>query len=686
MFKKLTSILEDNTKRIRCAALLLICIAAMYTATAQKDPYLIRFGNNSAISYGRDGHYAVMFNGRQVISDAYARANGDRNFDTRTDNIGIHTSGKIQLAGMKCTVHTIWVSNHAMRQLFYVFPGKNYVLTQLILDGQGASNYMAPLITDRVLFQQSGDNRVLYVPFDNDMWARYNAAPMKEAAFNSSEVTAIYNTDNNNGIVIGSLEQDNWKSGIRIKGGSAETLNSLELYAGMSDSVVTHDRIAHGKILPGTDGQVKSPLMLIGSFADWRDGMETFAKLNAVLQPKQIFSWTKPTPVGWNSWGVLQDKITFEKAMKVVGFFGDSLTAFRSEDNSLFIDLDAFWDNMTPGGIDGDVSKLQTFVDRCKQKGLKPGIYWTPFADWGKSDRNVEGATGYSYPETWTKQNSRMLDIDGGRAMDPTHPATKQRIVHTIHKMKAMGFEMIKIDFLGHGAQEADRFYDSSVTTGMQAFRQGMSFLDSVLGKQMLVYAAISPNMATARYVHARRIACDAFSSLEHTEYTLNSTGYGWWQSFIYNYMDADHVVFAKEEDGVNRARLAAALVTGTLFTGDDYSITGKWTNSAKLLLQNKDLLAVIRDGKSFRPVYANTGDRGVSLFIKTTGDAVYIAHFNYTDQPQSFTLPPGPLKGMGKQPAIRELFSGQSVNGGLTLEINTPPQDVRLYRLVRQR
>lgn len=684
MLNKLTSIRE---KLISCTTLLLVCVAGLHTANAQKNaPYLIRFGNNNVITYNRNGHYNISFDGKPVISNAYAIARGDRQFDTRTSNIEIKTTGKIQIAGTSCTSHTIWISGRAMRQVFYVFPGKNYVLTQLILDNQGASNYMAPLITDDLSFQQSADNRVLYVPFDNDMWARYNAAPMKDAAFNSSEVTAIYNTSNNNGIILGSLEQDNWKSGVKVKGGSEEALSNLELYAGMSDSLVTHDRIAHGKILPGKDGMVRSPLMLIGSFADWRDGMETFAKLNAALQPKKIFNWTKPTPVGWNSWGVLQDKITFEKAIKVVDFFGDSLKAFRGGDNSLFIDLDAFWDNMTPGGIDGDVSKLQAFADRCKQKGLKPGIYWTPFADWGKSDKKVEGSDGYSYTETWTKQNGRMLDIDGGRAMDPTHPATKQRIVHTINKMKAMGFEMIKIDFLGHGAQEADKFYDSNVTTGMQAFRQGMSFLDSVLGKQMLVYAAISPNLATARYVHARRIACDAFSSLEHTEYTMNSTGYGWWQSFIYNYMDADHVVFGKEEEGVNRARLAAALVTGSLFTGDDYSADGKWINTAKQLLQNKELLAVIRDGKSFRPEIANTGDKGVALFSKTIGDTMYIAYFNYTGNRVVILMPPSRLKSMGSQPKIAELFTHQPVNSGLGFEIDVPAADARLYRIVKQR
>ena len=95
----------------------------------------------------------------------------------------------------------------------------------------------------------------------------------------------------------------------------------------------------------------------------------------------------------------------------------------------------------------------------------------------------------------------------------------------------------------------------------MQAFNQGMAFVDSVLGGQMLVYAAISPNIATARYVHMRRIGCDAFSAIDNTEYTLNSSGYGWWQSGIYDFVDADHVVFSNAPDGVNRARLVASIV-----------------------------------------------------------------------------------------------------------------------------
>jgi alpha-galactosidase len=247
--------------------------------------------------------------------------------------------------------------------------------------------------------------------------------------------------------------------------------------------------------------------------------------------------------------------------------------------------------------------------------------------------------------------------------------------------MKALGFEMIKIDFLGHGCQEADRFYDPSVTTGMQAFKKGMQFLDSVLDNKMLVYAAISPNLATARYVHMRRIACDAWSSLDHTEYTMNSSGYGWWQSYMYDFMDADHVVFAEEQDGVNRARLASALITGSLITGDDYSTNGKWTTTAKKLLQNQALLQLTKNGKTFRPLRGNTGNRGVEQLYRIDGKKLYIALFNYGKTEQRIILPEALLKKMNGR-NCKELFSGETILLNPKDGFAVPAADVQIYEI----
>jgi alpha-galactosidase len=409
--------------------------------------------------------------------------------------------------------------------------------------------------------------------------------------------------------------------------------------------------------------------------------MEEYARLNMQLGPRVVSGWNKPVPIVWNSWGAIQDKLTLEKVKGVVDFLHDSVGGFRRSDGSLFIDLDAFWDKMTPGGLDGDVSKLQEFVAYCREKGMHPGVYWTPFAEWGKSERPIAG-TSYRYEQVWTRQNGKVVDIDGGRAMDPTHPAVRWQIVHVLGRLKALGFEMIKVDFLGHGAVEADHFYDPSVTTGMEAFARGMSLVDSVLDGRLLLYAAISPSLATSRYVHMRRIACDAFSAIDNSEYTLNSTGYGWWLGRMYNFIDADHVVFNVAPDGMNRARLAASLVTGTLTTGDDYSIPGKWRGMAELMLQSEELLRIARKGVSFLPVEGNTGDRGVNIFTQVLDGVPYVAFFNYSDQEKEYSVPLARLSVSGGACSATELFSHGVEEFKGKMVVRVPASDVRLYRL----
>jgi alpha-galactosidase len=217
----------------------------------------------------------------------------------------------------------------------------------------------------------------------------------------------------------------------------------------------------------------------------------------------------------------------------------------------------------------------------------------------------------------------------------------------------------------------------------MQAYKEGMEFLDSVLDGKMLVYAAISPTMATARYVHMRRIGCDAFSALDNTEYTLNSTGYGWWQSTLYDYIDADHVVFGKEKEGANRARLASALITGALIAGDDFSVTGDWSGAAKHLLQNRDLLDLLKDGRSFRPLEANTENKAVELFIRTIKGNTYLAVFNYGNTSREYNLPFHRL-GLKKGAimTVKELFSQVQSSANGNLHITLPSGDAAIYRI----
>lgn len=658
--------------------LILTCCISLAT-TAQVAT--ISLGGNSLIEYDfGKGSYNVIFNGNLVIKNAYAVCRSRGRMDSST--AAGYTSRKPVLVegpqGPHVKRYYIVMKGDSlpmMQQEFEVNDMLHHFTTRVSLDVPGC-DYMSPMTTDTVDLHQSDDTRALFMPFDNDAWVRYNAYPLASADFTSSEATVLYSNSSRHGLIIGSTEHNVWKTGVKVKGSTPGTASSLAVFGGYTDKTYTHDVKGHGEV--GHSGNFCwSPQIMVGWFDDWRIGLETYGSF---AQDRPVIArWSKATPFGWNSWGAIQDKLTLPRARAVVDFFHDSCSAFRTADHTLYIDLDSYWDMLLKGGINGDLSQLKEFCAYCKSKGFQPGIYWAPFVDWGKSARKMEGSD-YNYSDCWTRQNGQYIDLDGARALDPTHPGTQARIALFIDKFKECGFTMIKIDFLGHASLEADHFYDTTVHTGMQAFDKGMTYLTRRLDNTMLVYAAISPNMATAPFVHMRRIACDAYSKINETAYTLNSTTYGWWLQRSYDYIDADHIVFKNEPAGMNRARLLSAIVTGTLITGDDYSSPGPWRTTARSLLQNKELMQAAQDGAAFTPVEGNTGDKPGRFFVHKTTERTYLAIINYSDTALQYTID-AIRWGIAPNRPLKELFSGAILSPGVRT-VTIPPADAVIYRV----
>ncbi|MDR6943744.1 alpha-galactosidase [Mucilaginibacter pocheonensis] len=575
------------------------------------------------------------------------------------------------------TVITLSNSPAKTEQVFWTYPDKEFFFLQTRLIGKNLStNDIVPLAGS--LPQQQGDWRSLFVPFDNDTFISYDSKILKPPFRNmSSEVSVTYDDQTRNGLVIGSIEHELWKTGIETAW-LADQTPGIKVRAGFTDAGITRDDMHHGLVRGDT---ICSPRIFIGYFDDWRSGMEDFAIASRKAEPAFVFNWTEATPLGWNSWGVMQDRINFDKAIGVANFFADTLKAFRLG-GTAFIDLDSFWDKMVRNHT--DFSRLKAFADSCLAKGLQPGIYWAPFTDWGwKSGpgRRAEGGD-YTFGELWTKTLNGYHDIDGARALDPTHPGTLRRIDYFIDKFKACGFKMIKIDFLGHAAAESTHFHDTTVTTGMQAFRKGMEYLVNRLDGQMLIYAAISPSLATGRYAHSRRIACDAFKTIDHTHYTLNGVTYGWWQTYLYNYIDADHVVLDTEKDGVNRARFLSSVITGTCFTGDDFSLQGQWSARAQQLFQHPEILAVIKNGKAFRPLDCKPGKEAAEIFTRKIGAHYYVAIFNYGKPVKNYAIDFNRLGIPFKRAECTDLLTRGRSNAYSMLHVSLPGEDATLIRI----
>ncbi|MDU1890338.1 MAG: alpha-galactosidase [Dysgonomonas sp.] len=558
-------------------------------------------------------------------------------------------------------------------QSFYVFPGYDYILTDFTLeaDKEIASNYMAPINADSIpVILEKGDNRALFIPFDNDKWVRYQSHPLTFDKLISYEVSAIFNNEKRNGLVIGSVEHDNWKTAVEMYSDSVTgNLNKILCYGGIADEF-TRDSKPHGAL---KGNKIKSPKVLIGFFDDWRAGLEAYADVNAMIAPRK--EWNKAVPFGWNSWGALQFNITIPKLLEVSDFFKENLqnNSFVNPDNTLVTGIDSGWNFFSE-------EDLKKFVERCKENGQIAGVYWVPFTDWGKNPEAVmNDAPDYKYKDVYLYANGQPQDLDGAYAIDPTHPAIEEQMKKVSEIFKRCGFEYVKMDFMTHGAMEADKYYNPDITTGIQAYNYGLKLLNKYFG-DMFINLSISP-IFPANYAQSRRIACDAWNMIKDTEYTMNAVSYGWWIDHAYRYNDADHVVLRDASEGENRARVTSAVITGLYITGDDFSKDGpkEVKEKAKKYFTNAAVNAVAK-GVSFRPVEGN-GEKSENQFIRTDIDGVtYYAVFNYGENELTLDIPFDRI-GIDLQKITKatELWSRADINIKEKLSISA--KDVKLIK-----
>ena len=594
-----------------------------------------------------------------------------------------------------------------IEQNIYIYPDKGYLLVDAALvaaSGTAKTNYIAPIVTTTALtfLPDGGQNYIYVMPHDNDNWISYAAQPFAAGkAVTSCEVSVAYDVTSRNGLVVGSIEHDNWKSGVTITPNLSNSVSAMTVAAGVVNTVTNDVNVQfpdrpslykHGSI---SGKKVSSPRFFFGYYADWRDGLEDLGDATAALMPK--LPWGGGTIFAWQSWGGMAFGVNHTGVIDVSDYFKNTLMAnnFCNENGTCYIVLDSGWNRLSE-------EQLKDFVAHCKANGQHPGIYFTPFSYWGNEEqarkqRPYEGSP-YTFADMAITAGGKMRKI-ASIALDPTHPGTLEYNRRQYEKFKEWGFEYVKLDFINNGTLEADKFYAPGVTTGVQAYNYGMDRIIKMLDG-LFIDLSIAPVFPAKG--HARRISCDCWGELDNSMYCLNSLEMGWWLDRVYQYNDPDHLVLSRAKtDGEARVRYTCGAMTGTVLLGDNYSTVGDSVANpeaeralAMRIATNKDINAVAHIGRSFRPVEGNMkypSDRyGYEFsvdneFVLDTDNALYYAVFNFdknndlakTADFSRIGIDPAKVK------AIKELWTGESVSpSGSGFSVSVPKCDVRMYRI----
>lgn len=713
----------------------LLCLVAMLFAIVSKaENFSIAEGKWSVIYNDSVKRLTIGYDGKPLFNNAYASVQYNKKGSSST---GVIRSGTTlvptitsyevndDLGVGKCYQFAYGKNGVTMKHLLTFYAGKPYMIASVTLEGdedvEVESRQMIAMATDTESQPFLGQgNRVLWVPFDNDGHIRYKNLTLTDNTENTShEVTAVFDGTSRYGLVVGSIDHDTWKSGIKVRGKDGYKLTRLQCLSGFTSSD-TRDGRSHGKI---SGKKISSARYFIGMFDDWREGLNTFAATNALVAPPA--EWTKGNPIGWSSWGVMQTVVNYKGVEETARFIKDSLYKYGFHDNykKTVISLDAFAeDNITQSQFQNLGKKVfasGTYIENGGKKfgtNQTLGLYYGPFVVWEWIlDDKVKGTGENGIPEyTWRdvalKVNSNIYKVasNGGYAGDPTHPAVKANIEYTLKLWNSWGVKYVKVDFLNNGIIEGDKWYNPEIKTGVQAYNYGMKILlETAKLYDMYIVESISP-IFPYQYAHGRRVSCDRFSEIAESEYVLNAVSYGWWTDKLYAVNDPDHLVMCKQSNGAretmgeNRARATTGMVTGAFIFGDNFSLSGlkdgakpgyaaESRKRAKAIMGNADINEYVRNNTgSFMPLYGHLpseDQQAESFFVKDTKDYFYLAVFNYSGSVVKQGTASFEKMGIAAEniSAIKELWTGKGVDFDESgFGYNVPKKDARVYRMTK--
>lgn len=478
-------------------------------------------------------------------------------------------------------------------------------------------------------------SKMLLVPYDNTMWLRYEAVPIR-AGRESYDFSVLFMEDTREALLMGATDFSVWKNAIVC---ASRESRQLQAVCGAADAG-THDDVPHGAL---TGKSVESAPFVLAYGPDYQELLEMYG--NYLLAKHPILEWKGGVPFGFNSWAGLAFNLNKDNFRETGKLFREQLrpNSYNNKGEQ-YINFDACWQK-----IDPEVRK--ELVEELHANGQHAGVYDAPLACFVDDiDAEITEVPGHTYREILLRDEDGSLieEVDGAHPFDVTHPVWRAMEAKKVEYYKEMKFDYVKLDFMSHGAAEG-KHYDPTVFTGRQAMTQVYEYLDELMSEEAMghpffISISIAPIFPNG-YAHARRISCDAFGKNEDVEYVLNTLTWGWWENHhLYYFNDPDHICLLKgyfdpRETTVNeaRARYTTAVIGGTvMMLSDDYA-NKEALRRTLLLAENPEVNRIAASEVAFRPVSGN-GTSACHCFTAVIEGLSYIALFSWKPGLQEIT------------------------------------------------
>jgi hypothetical protein len=525
----------------------------------------------------------------------------------------------------------------------------------------------------------------------------------------------IYNRQSHRSIFIGALTSDRFLTVLRIHLAGDPKQPNIASYE--VDSTGTTEITKEGSLLdsPPEDrmplklqvapgAELPSERLLFSTDTDYHRQLETYGSLIRQLHHALV---TAPTPMGWWSWAAyyhgldegtaLTNAEWLEQHLKPLGynfyFIDDGYMYVRGE----YTTPDA---TLFPHGMESVERKIEGL-------GFISGVWTAPFEVSERSwvylnhrDWLVHTAEGNPIQIGWVSNKEDRLFV-----LDCTNPGAQEYLRMTYSTMvNVWGLRYIKLDFMENSAVEG-HYYQPN-TTAMEAQRIGLGIIRQTVGNDVLLDKDGGVMLNPVGYVDFGRISQDTGHAFESST-KVAAPGIAARYYMNRNFYVADPDSFAVSTQTIKdqlqwhggerpltldeaKVSLALAAVAGGMYEiGDDLPTLGSEPERLALV-QNKDMIDMVRMGRASNPVdlmtYLPEDEQPSIFFLKEDKRQSILTIFNWTDRSRSHSIKLANFGLKGKGPyAIFDVLDQKKVPVPVSnsLVVDQPLHSVRVLKIV---